>query len=309
MMHRVIVSALSVGLLLTSASPLYPASEEVVAPVLSRERVVLRTLAGDVVLALFPEVAPKHAAQFLRLARSGIFDSIHFYRVEPNFLVQVASAHERLNPLLPEQKAIIEDIPGEFNRVPHREGILSMAREAEDPDSAQTSFSILLGEAPHLDRAYTVFGKVVSGMDVVREMVRVPRNRDSSPRVRLTVHQALVYENEEALASLDRIGVRPIPVPSRFFDPPVSASDPRILHFLAGGIGAMVLLSLSGFLFRMKLGGSSLAGLLMLNVFIGAFLLFVILAPRAHQNPRMALGTFLGLLTLLKLLGRMESPS
>src|SRR5690606_4984312 len=81
--------------------------------------------------------------------------------------------------------------------------VLSMARADGDRNSATSSFSILLGKAPHLDGEYTIFGRVTGGFDVVEELTRVPRTPDNRPSVRLTIRRARVLEARElATASL-----------------------------------------------------------------------------------------------------------
>jgi cyclophilin family peptidyl-prolyl cis-trans isomerase len=160
------------------------------APKLADERILLRTSMGDIVLVLYPDVAPKHVAQILRLVKLGVYDGMHFHRVEPGFVAQLSGHHDRATPLKPEQAAAILKIPGEFSPIVHRRGLLSMAR-FDDPNSAETSFSILLGPAPHLDGKYTVFGHVESGLEVVAKIERVDRDV-TRPRRRVSVERAEV---------------------------------------------------------------------------------------------------------------------
>ncbi|HJT79047.1 MAG TPA: peptidylprolyl isomerase, partial [Gemmataceae bacterium] len=148
-------------LLLTAAALLaavLPARAEA-PPRLAPERVVLRTVAGDVVLALYADVAPGHVHQILKLVRLGAYDGTHFCRIDPTFVAQISTAYDRLSPLTPEQRAAIHPLKAEFSGLRHRRGTLSMARDDGKPDSAETSFSVLLADAPHLDGKYTVFGE------------------------------------------------------------------------------------------------------------------------------------------------------
>src|SRR5262249_8376418 len=200
------------------------------------ERVVLHTAAGDIVLALYPDVAPRHVEQVLHLTRLGVYDTTHFYRVEPNFVVQVSTALDRTEPLTAAQRAAVHPLPAEFARGGPRRGVLSMARQDNDPDSAETSFSILLADAPHLDGKYTVFGHVESGMDVVDEICRVPRNAKHQPLVRVEVQRA---EAVDAAALLSLAGPRPVPVPEALVPP---KTGPRAE--VAGGVARMGLCGL-----------------------------------------------------------------
>jgi cyclophilin family peptidyl-prolyl cis-trans isomerase len=273
-------------------------------PRLARERVVLRTVAGDVVLALYPDVAPKHVEQFLRLVRLGVYDSTHFYRIEPNFVAQLATALDRTTDLTPEQKAAIHPLPAEFGRVPHRRGSLSMARRDDDPDSGETSFSVLLANAPHLDGKYTVFGEVESGMGVFDAMCRVPRN-GTQPVVRLEVARAWVVDSPDELEAQDLAAPRPVEVPEALL--PYTAG----IHgrALAGGILLMVACGLACFFLAGRLPARVMGSLHLLVVLVGGFLLLVILVPAAQTRAWLALTLFLGLLGVLKLMSRFEAPA
>src|SRR5262249_1517462 len=84
-------------------------------PPLAPPRIVLHTTLGDLVLALYPTVAPKHVEQVLRLVRLGVYDGTFFYRVDPSFLAQISTAQTRPQPLTPEQAAAIHPLPAEFS--------------------------------------------------------------------------------------------------------------------------------------------------------------------------------------------------
>ena len=161
------VAAASAGLTATGAD----------SPRIGDERVLLRTTRGDLVLAFYPDVAPKHIAQILKLVRMGVYDSTWIQRVEPNYVVQLSNVQNRKRALSPEQLAAITKLPAEFSSVPHRTGTLSMAREPADPNSAETSFSMMLNAAPHLDGKYTVFGEVEFGMPLLSMLANEPRDQ------------------------------------------------------------------------------------------------------------------------------------
>ena len=108
-------------------------------------------------------------AQFLRLARAGVYDSVYFYRVEQGFVAQTATADDREVPLTAAQRAIIRPIPLEASPVRHTRGVLSLAH-GDDPNSGETSFSILLADAPHLDGKYTIFGRLEGGDAALRAL-------------------------------------------------------------------------------------------------------------------------------------------
>jgi cyclophilin family peptidyl-prolyl cis-trans isomerase len=126
----------------------------------STARVTIVTTAGTFTARLLPEVAPQTVAQFLRLVNARVYDSVYFYRVEKGFVAQTADAADRDVPLTAVQQAAIKPLPLETSRkIRHARGVLSMAHGA-DPNRGETSFSLLLGDAPHLDRKFTIFGKL-----------------------------------------------------------------------------------------------------------------------------------------------------
>ncbi len=155
-----------------------------------QERVVLRTSQGNLILRLYPDSAPKHVEQFLKLVRLGVYDGTFFYRVDSGFMVQVCDAKQRSLPLTPEQTQAIQPIPAEFNSRLHRRGTLSMSRWPDKPDSAETSFSIFLADAPHLDGKYTVFGTVESADEVLEAIRRVKVDNEKRPQQKIEIIKA-----------------------------------------------------------------------------------------------------------------------
>ncbi len=128
---------------------------------------MLETSLGNIALEFFPDRAPNHVRNFLRLAQAGFYDGTSFHRVIPDFVAQGGLLSTRQPPLPAFRIAdLVRRLKPEFNPTPHVRGTLSMAR-ADEPDSAETSFFVCLGPAPSLDNEYTVFGKVVEGLEVL----------------------------------------------------------------------------------------------------------------------------------------------
>jgi cyclophilin family peptidyl-prolyl cis-trans isomerase len=161
-------------------------------PPVGDERILLRTNRGDLVLGLYDTVAPKHAAQIKRLVRLGVYDSTSIVRVEPGFVAQLSNAQNRKNPLTPEQHKAIVPIPAEFSKLVHRTGILSMARDTDDVNSAETSFSFMLGRAPELDRKYTIIGELEFGQPLLDMLAKEPRDYWNRPKHAVIVEKAEV---------------------------------------------------------------------------------------------------------------------
>ena len=153
-------------------------------------RAVLETSFGEIVMELMPDIAPEHVRYFLRLASLGVYDDMAFHRVVPGFIVQTGHVPTRLAPLAEKQQVHLRALEMEASDTPHVTGIVSMAR-GEDPTQPASSFFIVTGEATALDRLYTVFGRVVSGMDVVERISQVelegeePTDRIDLVRVRV----------------------------------------------------------------------------------------------------------------------------
>jgi cyclophilin family peptidyl-prolyl cis-trans isomerase len=139
---------------------------------------VLETSLGRITLELFPDRAPEHVRNFLRLAELGVYDGMVFHRVVPGFVAQTGSLTSRAAPLTTKQRSAVHNLAPEFNDTKHVRGIVSMAR-GDDPASANTSFFLVLGPASSLDGKYTVFGRVVDGLDVLDAIEKSPVDGES----------------------------------------------------------------------------------------------------------------------------------
>ena len=128
---------------------------------------------GRVVIEMRPDLAPKHVAQIKRLARKGFYDGLVFHRVIDGFMVQGG------DPRGDGTGGSGNKLPAEFSDEQHVRGIMSMAR-SRNPDSADSQFFIMLGRAPHLDGGYTIWGKVVSGMNFVDNIKKGDSRRNGA---------------------------------------------------------------------------------------------------------------------------------
>ena len=134
---------------------------------------ILKLKDGDVVIELFSDIAPNHVERIKNLASEKKYDGVVFHRVIDGFMAQTGdvrfgnSNSESFDlKMAGTGGSSYPDLKQEFSNVPHERGTLSMAR-SNDPNSANSQFFICLASASHLDRNYTVFGKVVSGMEFV----------------------------------------------------------------------------------------------------------------------------------------------
>ena len=147
---------------------------------------ILKLKDGEVKIELFPDVAPGHVKRIKELANSGKYNSVVFHRVIDGFMAQTGdvqfgnSDSKEFNLSRAGMGGSdLPDLKAEFNNLPHERGTLSMAR-SQNPDSANSQFFICFQPAPFLDRQYTVFGKVISGMEFVDKIKRGDSNNNGA---------------------------------------------------------------------------------------------------------------------------------
>jgi cyclophilin family peptidyl-prolyl cis-trans isomerase len=286
-------------------------------PRVGDERVLLRTNRGDLVLAFYPDVAPKHTAQILKLVRMGLYDTTYIHRVEPGFVAQLTNVQNRREPLSPEQLAAIQKLPAEFSPIKHRAGLLSMAREDADVNSAETSFSFMLAAAPHLDGKYTIFGEVQFGRPLLAMISGEPRDAKNTPRSPINIERATVLSAAEYLRMRSANELREaIPLPpsdlvaanqAAAADTAAGAAPGKGNEVAMAGIALMLLCNVVVFLFGSKWSPQTQGAVNVLAVLVGAFVLFIEYGTRARGSPLMAIAVFFGIVALFKLMNRFES--
>jgi peptidyl-prolyl cis-trans isomerase B (cyclophilin B) len=165
-------------------------------PPIPGPKAIIKTKFGDIHIKLYPDVAPNHVENFIKLAKSGFYDGTIFHRVIPGFMIQGGDPNtknslrkdtygqggpkdEKGNPVL---------LKAEFNDTPHKRGIVSMAR-ANEPDTAGSQFFIVVEPSPFLDGKYTAFGEVTKGLGIADKIVVLPKNDRDLPndRIEMTV--------------------------------------------------------------------------------------------------------------------------
>jgi len=142
--------------------------------------IVMETTKGKVVIELRPDLAPNHVARIKELARSGFYDGVVFHRVIEGFMAQTG------DPTGTGMGGSGKKLKAEFNEAPHTRGVCSMAR-ATNPDSGDSQFFICFDDARFLDRQYTVWGKVIEGMENVDKIKRGEPVRDPDSIVSMKV--------------------------------------------------------------------------------------------------------------------------
>ena len=147
---------------------------------------ILKLKTGDVKIELFSDVAPKHVERIKKLANDGLYNNVVFHRVIDGFMAQTgdvkfgnSSSKDFDLRRAGMGGSDLPDLPAEFNDLPHEKGTVSMARSS-DPNSANSQFFICFKAAPFLDRNYTVFGKVIEGMEHVDSIKKGDSNNNGS---------------------------------------------------------------------------------------------------------------------------------
>jgi len=166
---------------------------------LSAERMVFQTDFGRLEMAFYPKAAPLTVKHILEVASIGGYNTNHFFRVDKNFVAQVADiTGGRSTPPDERQRELdLERVPLEVHPElkHHKRGLLSMARHS-DPNSGGTSFSVMLHDSPHLDMQYAIFGEVVSEIETLARMEEVETTKSGifvMPKERVQIHSSYVY--------------------------------------------------------------------------------------------------------------------
>ena len=159
-----------------------------------RRTVTLETALGKIRLQMQPDWAPSHVRNFLRLVSTGWYDGTAFHRIVKGFVVQGGMPDTRATGPTHWADRWVRPLKGEFRPdIQHVRGIVSMAR-TDDPDSATTSFFLVLGAAPHLDGQYSAFGRVIDGMDTLAAFEKEEINGETPVRrlelIRATIDPA-----------------------------------------------------------------------------------------------------------------------
>jgi cyclophilin family peptidyl-prolyl cis-trans isomerase len=138
-------------------------------------KIILTTKYGDVKIELYKDTAPNHVNRIIELSKAGKYDGVAFHRVIEGFMAQTGDVKHGNTKngfnaaMVGTGGSDLPDLTQEFNNIPHERGTISMAR-SQDPNSANSQFFICFDKAPHLDRQYTAFGKVLEGMEFIDKL-------------------------------------------------------------------------------------------------------------------------------------------
>ena len=166
------------------------------------EVAVISTTEGELVIRLWPDVAPKTVENFKKLATEGLYDGTAFHRIVKGFMIQGGDPLSKSDDSMVGTGGPGYKIKAEFNEKPHVRGVISMAR-SQHPDSAGSQFFVCLADARFLDRQYTAFGQLVKGDDVLGQIGDTPTTRsgggeNSKPTKRVGVNSIKIVAEAEA---------------------------------------------------------------------------------------------------------------
>ena len=169
----------------------------------SRQKAVIETRFGQIIIEMLPDTAPGHVENFLKLAGSGFYDGTLFHRVIPGFMIQGGDPYTKgTDKTRYGTGGPGYTIPAEFSDQPHVRGTVSMAR-SRDPDSAGSQFFIVVQDVPHLNGQYTVFGRVLSGMETVDKIVAETRDPMDNPVERVEMQVSMRTQEAPAEKSAE----------------------------------------------------------------------------------------------------------
>lgn len=285
-------------------------------PKISEKRIVFRTQFGDLVFALYPEVAPQHVKQLLKLTEMGVFDHGQVMRVIQYFIIQFSDQYRRLIPFTADQANAITKLKAEFSStLKHKKGILTMARYDEDIHSATMSFSIMLGPAPHLDKQYTIFGHLESGGSVVDKILSIPLDGEK-PSQQIAIQKAFVVHNTDEYYANNPVDptenmgmVQTTQISKKKESKKGSNVIPELPNLIALLLVGIILVSLLGVLLSKHLSPNRLVSLMILNVLIAGFGIFIVVTPATSGSTWLGFGVFMGLFGLFRLMSRFEKSS
>ena len=159
-----------------------------------RKTVTLKTTLGAIKIRMEPDLAPNHVRRFLMLTQTGWYNGTVFHRIAKDFVVQGGTAAGRSSGEIHYADRFVHPLKAEFRKdVKHERGIVSMAH-GDDPDSATTSFFLMLGPAPSLDGQFSAFGRIVEGLDVLDAFAKEEVDGEK-PKRRLEIIEARIDPN------------------------------------------------------------------------------------------------------------------
>lgn len=157
----------------------------------AEEVAVIETAQGEIVWRFFPAAAPRHVAYVKELISSGFYDGTYFHRIIPHFVVQGGDPNTKDADRSNDGEGEAKLLDAEFSKTLHyRAGTVGMAR-GEDPNSGSCQFFIAVHDLPRLDGKYTIFGEVISGLDVAKQISTRPRDTHDNPLESITIKARL----------------------------------------------------------------------------------------------------------------------
>ncbi|MFV2055802.1 MAG: peptidylprolyl isomerase, partial [Thiohalomonadales bacterium] len=247
------------------------------------DRIVFSTREGDLVFVLYGNFAPVTVSHFKRLVELRLYEKVYVARVIKDFVFQFSEIIKSEEQLSDSEKKALLPVKSEFStKIRHLRGVLSMAHRNGEPDSAVSSFSVILGNATHLDGKYTIFGELESGWNVINK-VMVSSINGVAPATRLIVDRAYVVTDvEEYYKNHPRDTDTYLPPKIKAVRPKSSVRQQQIIRENSNLLMAItaltvmiVLLGIVALIFHTKLSKAHLRSLIILMLLVAGFSLLV----------------------------------
>ncbi len=272
---------------------------EAQAPIkLARERIVLHTSLGDIVLALYFELAPAHAQQIAQLSYTGTYDSTWVNYIEPGQFFAFSPPQDRYKPLSPAQQSHIKPLPLLPSALLNERGTVSIVSQNTNPHNPQHSLIIVTGRATTLDGKATIIGHVERGHEVMDRIEKIPTDKQGVPLQDIQIIKTEVINFSDQLKfAHDEYTLSTAEYLS------VLNTDPWLNFF-----GGIFLLGILTFVLGRKIGAYWLAPMGLLIALVAGYGLFIWINPRAGGIKQLSYVGFFGMLALYRLMGFFEQP-
>lgn len=298
-MKSIILTTL--GLLLCLTLPSHADNRPTVLPDIGPDRLLLETEAGPLLVGLYAKEAPQTVKQITQLIRQGLYDHVLIPRIEPGYLFQVGDVWSTEGPRSPELWRTIPKLPLEAQNLNHRAGMLSLAHADGDVNSGQSSFSILLTDAPHLDGQYTIFGHLTSSYRTLERISLWPTDARHRPTPPLHILKATILPADEAEQRgkelYDASTSSPLPLTARTL-------EKEKLNLLEIVLGVIILMATGAFMLSRSLSAKGLLAIHLLIILVGMSGLIAATEPKGAVVGSFA---FLSLIALFRLMSTFEN--
>lgn len=268
----------------------------------SHQQIIFHTNLGDFVIALFPDLAPKHADQIFRLVKLGVFESMYFGRIIPDKKITLAHQDLRLTYLNDEQRQAIHPLKPELRQFGLEARMITMAPHSSLVNYNEVAFTVHLSDEPLLSGKVTIVGELSDGLDVITAISKLPRGLYNEPLVKPVIRSAEI---------VTRGSFTPKPFQQEEYNRLIASTKikefPKNFKAVLFGLAGMILIALITFVLCHRSSHRNLAAICLMIALISGFLLYAHLIPFSRHHSWIAITILLGSTGLFRLMTRFES--